>query len=151
MQLDVPRPSQAAVPHRAPDLATLASIAAIALDRRANGFEASLDPVVDLAAELQRSLTESPSSGGPPGIRAALLDPLTVDLLGRALSSSYDVELRSVPEVASKAREVIEQLSSSGAESAKIRALRDFCLALSRAAQAHSAAFRVTQDHPYRR
>ena len=152
MQVQTPRPPEAVVPIRSPDLATLAAIAAITLDRRVHGYSVPLDPVRDLATELRRTLTDSKSRGGVANVRSSLLDPMTFDLFGRALTSSFAANLRSESEVEQQANDVVDQLSGSRGDLVDdLTRLRDFCLALSQAAQMQSAASRVTQPHPYRR
>jgi hypothetical protein len=138
-------------PHRASSLALLASIAAIALDKRAHGFEVSLEPVRELAAELKQVIHDS-EPHETQGIRASFHDPFTVDLLGRALNSPKQPELRSVPELVARATQVTQQLATSDEEGAPpYESLRDFCLALSRAAQLRLAVTQNVPTHPYRR
>jgi hypothetical protein len=136
-----------------PSLATLASVAAIALDKRVHGIDVPLDPVFELATALREVIEDSTEPSAPGGVRASFHDPLTVDLLGRALhSSSVGGELRSVEELVEKATEMTERLASSDKDSAQeYGALRDFCIALSRAAQARYAATHLPPRHPYRR
>jgi hypothetical protein len=151
MLMDTPSPSEAAVPTRSPDLATLAALAAIALERRVNGQNAPLQPVHDLATALRRTLTDSRLKN-VTSLRASLLDPMTVDLFGRALNSSFNEGLRSVSDIEQHAKEVVDKLfESQGDRARELNLLKDFCLALSQAAQAQSAASRISQPHPYRR
>jgi hypothetical protein len=140
-------PSGPGVPRspREPNLAVLSSKAAIVLDKKAHRIDAPLDSVLQLASMLRNRL-QVPGSANA----VKLLDPLTTDLLSR----TFVGESRSLPELSKRAVEIVEALSKVGAETPpnKLKELRDFCVALSRSAQARSVA---TSDafstHPFRR
>jgi hypothetical protein len=79
-----------------------------------------------------------------------LLDPLTADVLSRAFAAG---ELHSIP-LKEKANEVIERLEAvrEQTEDQVLKELRDFCIALSRSAQAEFvAAWTALPQHPFRR
>lgn len=140
-----PAGSDSPMTEREPNLALLASRAAIVLDRKAHGFDVPLESVLELARVLRNRVKAGDSSKA-----AWLLDPLTTDLLSRALVGG---ESRSMPELSEWAVEIVEALSKVGADTGvnKLRELRDFCVALSRSAQARSvAASSASRPHPFR-
>jgi hypothetical protein len=126
------------------NLAILASKAALALGRRAEGIDASLDSVRELATLLRSKVPVRPSSA------ERLLDPLTTDLLTRAFVAG---EMQSLPELNNRAAEVVEALFNVDTENRPeaLEKLRDFCIALSRSAQASSTATTTSAPHPFRR
>jgi len=141
-------PDNQAPPKRT--LAVLASIAAIQLDRKAQGLDTRFDAVFDLAREL-RSTVAIPEASSP---HAYLLDPASADLWSKALPTSLSGELRSVPDLAIKAKEVIATLEKPEYEHSKseLRGLRDTCLALSRSAQGQQLHGEIGfPEHPNRR
>ena len=129
-----------------PDLAALASQAAITLDRKARGIDVPVDSVHRLV-EFLRGTVEAPL----PGNAARLLDPLTADVLSRAFAAG---ELHGIPQLKEKANEVIERLEAVREQTEKqaLEELRDFCIALSRSAQSeYIAAWTALPQHPFRR
>ncbi len=137
--------TSSAVTSSKPNLAVLASQAAIALHRKAKGKDAQLNTVI-LLGELLRGTVDTPSVNA-----AKLLDPLTADLLSRAFADSH---LDSLPQLREKATQVIDQLLNVQGEARTevLTTLSDFCLALSRGAQAeYLAAWMVLPPHPFRR
>jgi len=140
---------QASAPSkRAPSLAIQAAMAAIALDRRVNGMESSLDPVRELASRLQEAFPENV----PP--RANLLEPTAADLFERAFTHIAPAQsVQTVSDLTAKAVQVVSELAEASKEGSNgsIESLRDFCLALAQSAQVQSSAVRIVSSHPHRR
>jgi len=138
---------------RSPDLAVLASLAAIALDRRIQGHGVSTSPVTDLAIALGQAL-QSRTSLSDHAAQIGLLNPAAVDLISRALPRDTAAPPRTVRELTSAADDIIQVLKEpTGTLEAKDwKRLRDFCLALSQCVQSQWALNQSkVLDHPYAR
>lgn len=115
-------------------LATLASRAAIALERATFESNAQTTDVQELVKALRAFLAE-PGTGAPE-LRKSLLQT-AADVLDRALILSGAPPVSSLSELANKVRGVADELAVASADlpPTELRRLRDVCLALSRAAQ----------------
>ena len=129
------------------ELALTASAAALALDRRLRGRDADLAAVLELVEALSGRLELTASR------QRGLLDPMTADLLRRALVHP-DQEETSVQGLRSAAQEFLSRLSRVGERRLEndLAELRDKCVAVSQSAQASMEAFREDRpSHRYRR
>lgn len=130
-------------------LAVVASVAAVELDNLRLGRDQLLDAVPRLAGMLRDAIPEPP----PANASRALLDPVKADVFSQALSASGK-ELKSLREISVSTREMADLLQAVqglGGQS-ELVALRDFCVALSRSAQAEVAAHHDNRpSSPYRR
>lgn len=147
----LPATEQQADTRRAPNLAVLASLAAIALDRKLRGQEESLGSVNELVLQLRSALAAgtSPSVGQ---VAQAFVSLSAVDVLGRALLMATSVPATSMDDITSRAKVLLDGLEGAAREDdpAKLRELRDFCVALSRSFQAQwGAMFPTVPEHPY--
>jgi geranylgeranyl pyrophosphate synthase len=123
-------------------------MAAIALDRRVNGLQSSLDPVRELASRLQEAFPENSAA------RANLLEPTAADLFERAFTNVAPAEsVQTVSDLTAKAIQIVAELAEASKEGSEesIESLRDFCLALAQSAQVQSSAVRIVSSHPHRR
>jgi hypothetical protein len=147
----LPASEQQARTRRAPNLAVLASLAAIALDRKSRGQEESLASVNELAKQLRNCL----AAGTAPGagrVAQAFVSLNAVDVLGRALLMATAVPATSLDDITSRATVMLDGLENAATEDdlTKIRALMDFCVALSRSFQAQwGSLFPTVPEHPY--
>ena len=111
-----------------PNLAFLASKAAIELGRVSKGRATSVDAVTQLGQLLKHSAYENSGVGEP----AALTDPTTISLLHRAIKAEGS-NVVTLPELISEALQIAEQLESTTESSGVpnvISRLRAFCLGL---------------------
>jgi len=140
-----------AVHHSDPDLSFQASRAAVELDNLLNDEQTDLTVVRDLATALVRSVSEGGT--GSEG-RRMLMDPSEANVFSQAFASTGSRSVLTLQELVDSVRWVAEALSKASSDGTSgIRALRDFCLALSRSARAQFAAS-LEEDrpgHPYRR
>ena len=147
----LPATEQQANTRRAPNLAVLASLAAIALDRKLRGQEESLDSVNELVLQLRNSLP----AGTPPSVgqvAQAFVSLNAVDVLGRALLMATAVPATSMDDITSRAMVLLDGLENAVLvdDPTKLRELRDFCIALSRSFQAQwGVMFPTVPEHPY--
>ncbi len=121
------------------NLAMAASLAAIAFDRMARGENASLGEVSKLVEVLKaaikpQELDETENDSSAP----SLLDPVSVELLRRALAStSAPVAPPSIPELSKRIQMSIQRLQKAAriTDNVELQSLREFCLVLSQSAQ----------------
>jgi len=118
-----------------PNFAFLALRAAVELDDIIHGKSARADAL----AELARSLRQTTSAiGGSPSL-TSLADPLSADLLYRALEQSSRQSMSTVESLVQKANSLASSLQAvtPGSEAKDLEILRNFCLALSRVASSY--------------
>ena len=133
-----------------PDLAFLASRAAIDLDIRLNGQKPDSEACRLLADRLQRSTAISQDVS-----LNALMDSTTITMLNEAIAESITSELlQETDELISQADEIVASLRSiqrQDADPTKLERARDFCNALSRAALAYRTSIaELRRPHPAR-
>ena len=132
------------------NFAFLALEAAVELDDIIRGKASSSDAVIELAKSLQETTSEIGGSS-----LTSLADPLSADLLNRALEQSSSPRMSTVESLIRRANDVASSLqkarSGSGAE--ELENLRNFCLALSQVTSAYQQEERerTRPQHPRRR
>ncbi|MGH9959022.1 MAG: hypothetical protein ACREBC_18145, partial [Pyrinomonadaceae bacterium] len=138
-------------------LAQVASNAAVEFDCYLRGRQFGFDAVTQLASYLQSEIKEV----NEPPTPSSLLNPSVAVVMSRAirLSNWPTKEITTVADLVSKANEISKELQSSEdlldetpTTETTVQKLRDFCVALSKAAaeQRHSIEDTIP-DHPYRR
>jgi hypothetical protein len=118
-----------------PNLAFLASRAAIQLDRMIQGKSTSNEAVRELAGQL-KSATFHVAQEEP----AALWDPSTVSLLRNAIDAKGTSPVTTIDELIGAATKIAQQLETTTDQSKNttdIERLRSFCVGLSNSAIAH--------------
>jgi hypothetical protein len=119
-----------------PNLAFLASRAAIELDGIRQKKTTATDAVRELAERLKNSAQPIASAGES----TALWDPATISLIHNAIEARGSVNIATMADLLREATEIAEQLeSTTGASSdaAEINRLRSFCIGLANSAIAH--------------
>jgi hypothetical protein len=138
------------------DLASVAVNAATELDNFALGRSERLDEVQRLAERLSESFEgiEQPSSP------QSLIDPTEVVVMHRAIQdSALHSKMTTVDELVREAGKVVERLNRivkdpevAGTDVQEVKQIRDFCLALSKAASAYDHSLDDMEfPHPFRR
>ena len=131
-----------------PDLPFLAARAAVELDNLILNQPTSLDSVKQIASLLQGSTTLA--AGGQ---RKSLMDPATVDLVGRAIIAQGD-QVMTITALAEVAARIADELASTEQDPKRnlLEKMRTFCVALSREASAYmSPEIETESPHPFRR
>lgn len=137
-------------------LAQVASNAAVEFDCYLLGRQFGFDAVTQLASYLQSEIKEV----NEPPTPSYLLNPSVAVVMSRAINrSDWTQKVTTVDDLVKQSKEISKELQSSEslldkttATEATVRKLRDFCVALSKAAaeQRHSIEDTIP-DHPYRR
>lgn len=137
-------------------LAQVASNAAVEFDCYLRGRQFGFDAVTQLASYLQSEIKEV----NEPPTPSSLLNPSVAVVMSRAINSSnWAPIITTVADLVNQAKEISKELQSSEAlldkataTEATVQKLRDFCVALSKAAaeQRHSIEDTIPY-HPYRR
>ncbi len=133
-----------------PNFSFLALRAAVELDDILRDRPSSGGAVRELAEALKEST-------GPVGSAAltSLADPLSADLVGRALEQQSAKPIETVNALVEQANEVVLSLGTAtqGSPKEKVRYLRDFCLALCQVAGSFHQEGReqARPRHSYRR
>jgi len=134
-----------------PNFAFLALKAAVELDNIMRGKPSGHAAV----AELANSLRETTSEIGGSSL-TSLADPLSADLLNRALeqSSSSPLGINTVESLVRRANDVASSLQEAtpGSGMEKLQTLLNFCLALSQVASSYQQEERerMRPQHPQR-
>jgi hypothetical protein len=136
-----------------PDLSFLAASAALELDNLLNDSASSLEHVEKLAKLL---LSSAGSATATVGDIRMLIDPVSSNVLNRAILESYDVKLSSLKELSKQTSQLSESLkktlSNVVSEKQNLKSLRDFCLSLSRlASTSRKSIYGEQPTHPYRK
>lgn len=134
-----------------PELATLASDAAIELDLLINGEETDLAAVKELASYLAKTSAETPST---PTERRFSVDMATETILGRAFVQTGADHNSIIENLLQKTREVASELNTAAntQHPVSLERIRAFCLALSQSAAAYRQLFLGARpENPYRR
>jgi len=119
-----------------PNLAFLASRAAIELERILQDKPMGIKAIGELASLLKQSASQAPGATEP--IR--LWDPATVSLIRNAIATAGFSQIATIDDLMSRAVSIAEELATSAAPSedkADIRRLRSFCIGLANSAVAH--------------
>jgi hypothetical protein len=130
----------------------LATQAAVELDGLRLKNAGKTDAVQKLSELLKTSFNLGESNSSVQS--SSLLEPSTVVLVGRALEAIPDNHVANVAEVQEKLSEVASWLDgvAMNDESPHLVVLRDFCLALARAASLHHRTFSDEMpEHSYYR
>ncbi len=133
-----------------PNLALLASQAAVEVDEVIRGVQCDMAATHRLAGILASSLGNELANGG----RSSLVDPTTVSVLTRAFAESGNESVRTVQELVTEALRIVQSLSNSEEQSEAVSPadIRRFCSALALSAAAHAAsAYGDRPPHPDRR
>jgi hypothetical protein len=132
------------------NFAFLALEAAVELDDIIHGKVSSGDAVI----ELVKSLRETTSEIGGSSL-TSLADPLSADLLNRALEQSSSPPISTVESLIRRANDVASSLQKArrGSGVEELENLRNFCLALSQVTSAYQQEERerTRPQHPQRR
>lgn len=127
-----------------PDFSFLALKAAIELDNILRGKAPSGEAIVQLA----KSLRDTTAGIGVVASMSSLADPMSADLLSRAIKAD------TLGDLVSRANEIASSLQAAkaGSEAEGIKDLRDFCLALSQVSSAFDQEERERErpPHPHR-
>ncbi len=137
-----------------PDLAFLASDAAIELDNYLANRSSDITAVVKLATRLKNSIQISDGGSAP----TSLMDPATLTVLSEAVRLSLgNTQITSVDELITHASKIADGVIA-GTKRRKRKNRRDlqwtraFCVALSRCAAAYRKSIHdLRPQHPYRR
>ncbi len=133
-----------------PDFAFLALKAAIELDNILQGKASSGEAV----RELAKSLRETTADIGGSSLLSSLADPMSADLLSRAFERSSLQPVDTLGALVNRANEIASSLQEvkAGTEAERIKALRDFCLALSQVSSSfdQEERERTRPPHPHR-
>jgi len=139
------------------DLASLASRAAVELDRVALGREASMIPVLELAKVIAREASAPDQASHPP----LFLNPGTAIVMNRAISDAQlGPQHSKIADLVLQAAAISKTLHEIGSDPLRCRTqnpeqvtrMRSFCVALSRRASArHAAIHERVSSHPFRR
>jgi hypothetical protein len=130
-----------------PKLPFLAARAAMELDSLILAQQPSLDSVRQLASLLQGSTIVT------SGQRQSLMDPATVDLVGRAIVSQGN-QVLTITDLADAAARIANDLAGAEQDPQRqlIEKMREFCVALSREASAYLFSETDAEaSHPFRR
>jgi hypothetical protein len=135
-----------------PNFAFLALKAAVELDEIIHGRSSGQAPAL---AALARSLLETTTEiSGPPSF-TCLADPVSADLLNRALEQSSAQPINTVSSLVRRAKDLAESLETAtpSSEPSNLEALRNFCLALSQVSSSYlqEERERMRPQHPQRR
>lgn len=134
-----------------PNLPFLASEAAIDIDNLLSNRAEDLTAIETLAKLLTNSM-EQGGTGGPP---RSLMDPGTLTVLGQALAEARSSQaLQKMEDLLTEAARIAGSLSSHDLKEKpdELERLRDFCVALSRAAVAyHKSIGDLRPSHPFLR
>lgn len=133
-----------------PNFSFLALRAAVELDDILHGKLSSVEAVRELAEALGKTTSVVGS-----GSLTSLVDPLSADLIGRALERNSATPIHTVSDLVHQANQVVSSLraATQGSLKEKIEALRDFCLALCEVTGSfqQEERERARPRHPYRR
>ncbi len=139
------------------DLASLASEAAIELDKLLLREGSNVTAVEQLASLLSRSS----ESGGTNGEMPLLLaEPSAAVVIHRAIADARGVSSMTIADLVERAQEVARELDEVRREPEsfresrhdELRRMRSFCLALSRTASGYrESVLDRSPDHPFRR
>ena len=135
----------------APELASLASDAAVELDLLINGEETDLSSVKELARYLSETSDREPAATGE---RRLSVDTATETILGRAFVQAGDDHANILNNLFDRTRTVASELSSadSSHDQRSLEWVRAFCLALSQSASAYRQLILNSRpENPYRR
>lgn len=135
----------------APELASLASDAAVELDLLINGEETDLSSVKELARYLSETSDHEPAATGE---RRLSVDTATETILGRAFVQAGDDHANILNNLFDRTRTVASELSSadSSHDQGSLEWVRAFCLALSQSASAYRQLILNSRpENPYRR
>jgi len=119
-----------------PNLAFLASRAAIELDRIRQGKTTATDAVGELAERLRNSTEQIAGTGEP----IALWDPATISLIHNAIEAKGSTSVTTMDDLLREAVQIAEQLESTTDPSNNVNdidRLRSFCIGLANSAIAH--------------
>ena len=112
-----------------PNFSFIAAGAAVEVDRLRLGHDIVPKNAIKLSNILDvKELSSSEDTGG---VRS-LFDPLSSQVVNRALIASQKDSTRSLQELAEKAEEISQSLSIVNQETENLEILRDFCIALSK-------------------
>lgn len=134
-----------------PELASLASDAAIELDLLINGEETDLAAVRELASFLEHTSAEPQDAATE---RRLSVDMATETILGRAFVQTGADHTNIIENLLKKTREVAADLNTADGTQRpdSLEWTRAFCLALSQSAAAYRQLFLGARpENPYRR
>jgi len=133
-----------------PDLALLASEAAIDIDNLLSNRSKDLKAMRDLAGRLKNSVEVS--AGGPPH---SLMDPATLTVLGEAVAQAAGMTYaQKIEDLLAEAFKISDELSSEDPTKniEDLKRAGDFCMGLSMAVAAYRKSIRDLRPmHPFRR
>ena len=132
-----------------PDLATLASNAAVELDLLIQGETVEANSVLELGKRLKETLTDDASQ-----TKRLHVDTASETILGRAFAETGSDPKNILAELFERTEKAAKDLASFSASSGKesLEWLRAFCLALSQSASAYrQLSYNMRPPHPYRR
>ena len=134
-----------------PDLAFLASQAAIELDALLSQRSTELAAVRELAEQLRNSITLSSADGGPQ----SLMDPATLSVLGEAMNRTHPTQtVTRIRDLVSRAAAIADDLQRSDPirDRERLEWAREFCVSLSKTAAAYrKSIYDLRPAHPFRR
>lgn len=135
----------------APELASLASDAAVELDLLINGEATDLGSVKELARYLNETSDHEPAATAE---RRLAVDTATETILGRAFVQAGEDHASILSNLFDRTRRVASELSSadSSHDPGSLEWVRAFCLALSQSASAYRQLILNSRpENPYRR
>ncbi len=128
----------------------LAIEAANELDELVEGRHSSLESVARLAEILKRSFRLDQAGGR----HQSFVDSGTVAVFSQAIDGSAAGErISSIDDLVARAVEIVDALekSAAGNEGQSLKKMRDFCIALSKAAAAYQqSVYEMRPSHPFR-
>ena len=131
-----------------PDLATLASNAAVELDLLIQGETVEANSVLELGKRLKETLT-----GDASQTKRLHVDTASETILGRAFAETGSDPKNILAELFERTEKAAKDLASSASSGKEsLEWLRAFCLALSQSASAYrQLSYNMRPPHPYRR
>lgn len=132
-------------------LPTLATRAAVELDKLSRGGNTDRAAIGELSQLLKNGLEQQPN-GDICQEKGSLLDSGTIVILGRALDASQGLTLTKVSQLQELAAKIADQLERVVHNEAHqpLETLRGFCVALAREAAAYHRSLReIRPQHPF--